>query len=169
MVDVVTTATEFVGVIAPYLPSLAVVGAQVKAQATEAATAAAEAGVRRYGAAAWERLQALWGTLRGRVTDTPAAHEAFDDAIATPDDPDALAALRMRIRKLLEADPDLALAVASWLDGVRSASTLVHAEGERSVAIGGGVQGSTIVTGDRVRLERARDHDEMGSGSHGKH
>jgi hypothetical protein len=70
-------------------------------------SAAVEAG-RRTAGAAWESLAELWEKLRsrGRVA------EAAQELAGRPDDPDALAALRLAIRKALEADPALAEQVA---------------------------------------------------------
>ena len=68
-----------------------------------------------------------------------------------PDAPDAQAALRLQLRKALEADPALAAEVARLWEEVKAASVTVVASGDRSVAIGGDVSDSIIITGDRNR------------------
>ena len=82
--------------LAPFLPYLLKAGEK----------AAEEAG-RKLGAAAWEQAQALWARLRPKVEARPALKEAVADAAANPRDEDALAALRLQLRKLLEEDPAL--------------------------------------------------------------
>lgn len=91
--------------------------------------------------------QSLWAKLRPKVEAKPAALEAAQDAAKTPDDTDAQAALRVQLKKLLTEDQSLAEEVSRWLEEGKAAGVI--ASGERSVAIGGDVSGSTIVTGDQ--------------------
>jgi len=67
-------------------------------------------------------------------------------------DEDALAALRLQLKKLLEADAALAQELARLLEQARASGQTVIAGGNRSVAIGGDASGSVIVTGDRNRV-----------------
>ncbi len=94
-------ARQIVPFLAPFLPYLLKAGEK----------AAEEAG-RKLGAAAWEQAQALWARLRPKVEARPAAQEAVADVAAHPQDEDALAALRLQLRKLLEEDPALREEVA---------------------------------------------------------
>lgn len=87
--------------LAPFLPYLLKIGEQ-----------AAEETGKKLGAEAWEKAKALWGKLRPKVQASPAAQEAVQDAAANPDNPDAQAALRLQLKKLLQADPSLAEEVA---------------------------------------------------------
>jgi hypothetical protein len=87
---------QIVQFLAPFLPYLLKAGEK----------AAEEAG-RKLGAAAWEQAQALWARLRPKVEARPALKEAVADVAANPQDEDALAALRLQLRKLLEEDPAL--------------------------------------------------------------
>jgi len=89
-------ARQIAQFLAPFLPYLLKAGEK----------AAEEAG-RKLGAAAWEQAQALWARLRRKVEARPALKEAVADAAANPRDEDALAALRLQLRKLLEEDPAL--------------------------------------------------------------
>ncbi len=102
----------------------------------------------RLGEEVWEGLQALAAKIRERARERPGLQEALDDARAQPKDKDALAALRLQLRKLLEADPQLRDEAARVLAPVLSAGNTTMASGDRSVAIGGDVSGSIIVTGD---------------------
>jgi hypothetical protein len=134
MVDI----SGLVTILAPALPFLQRVGEEV----------AAEAG-RVLGADAWERARRLWDRLAGAVTERPAAREAAADVAAAPQDADAVAAFRHQLRKLLEADPELARDVESLLAGARTVTA-----GTRGVAVGGDVASSVIVTGDGAHVER---------------
>ena len=135
-------ARQIVPFLAPFLPYLLKAGEK----------AAEEAG-RKLGAAAWEQAQALWARLRPKVEARPAAQEAVADVAAHPQDEDALAALRLQLRKLLEEDAALREEVARLWQEARAAGLTVAAVGPRSVAIGGDVSGSVIVTGDQNRVQ----------------
>lgn len=136
--DPQTLAQQIVPFLTPFLPYLLKAGEK----------AAEEAG-NKLGGDAWERAKTLWGKLRPGVEARPATQEAAQDAAAAPDDADARAALRHQLKKLLAEDPTLAAEVACLWSEAQSAGMTVVAGGERSVAIGGSVSGSTIITGDR--------------------
>ena len=92
--------------------------------------------------------KSLWTKLRPQVEAKPAALEAVQDVARAPEDEDLQAALRVQLKKLLTEDQSLAEEVSRWLEQGKAAGITVTASGERSVAIGGDVKGSTIVTGD---------------------
>jgi len=71
-----------------------------------------------------------------------------------PLDADALAALRLQLKKLLAEDEALAQELVRLLEQTRPAGQTVIASGDRSVAIGGSVSGSMIVTGDRNKINK---------------
>ena len=71
--------------------------------------------------------QRIFG-VRGDRGDLP---EALEDVVTDPADPDAVAALRLQVRKMLAADPPLVADVLEMLAGTRAN---VNALGERSVA-----------------------------------
>jgi hypothetical protein len=97
---------------------------------------------------AWGHARRLWGRLRDKVAGKEAASEAAADVAARPEDERALAALELQLEKLLAADERLAADVGRlWEDAKRDGA--VAAIGERSVAVGGDVSGSTFVTGDQ--------------------
>jgi hypothetical protein len=97
----------------------------------------------------WDWAKELWAKIRPKVEAKSAALEAAHDVAQTPEDNNAQAALRMQFKKLLTEDEALAGEVAQWLEKAKAAGISVTASGERSVAIGGDVNGSNIVTGDR--------------------
>jgi len=86
-------------------------------------------------------------TRRRGETDGSAAEisRAVRDLAASPTDSDAQAALRLRIRAALAADPELAAEVRELLPA--PALVVVTAHGARSVAAQS-IVGSVVVTGD---------------------
>ena len=94
----------------------------------------------------WEWTKSLWTKLKPKVEAKEAALEAAHDVAQSPGDEDAQAAFRQQLKKLLAEDQSLAEEVSCWLEQGKAAGINVSAAGERSVAIGGNVKGSTIVT-----------------------
>jgi len=101
----------------------------------------------------WEWAKSLWTKLKPEVEAKPAALEAAQDVARAPEDEDLQAALRVQLKKLLTEDLSLAEVVSRWLDQGKAAGIIVTASGERSIAIGGKVKGSTIVTGNRNKVK----------------
>lgn len=97
----------------------------------------------------WEWAKSLWTKLKPGVEAKPAALEAAQDAAQSPEDEELQTVLRVQLRKLLTEDQSLAEEVSRVLEQGKAAGINVSAVGERSVAIGGGVTGSTIITGDQ--------------------
>ena len=136
-------ATQVASLLAPFLPQLVKTG-----------QALAEGVVDQVAKQKGDVAQALWDRLFPKMAETPATDTAVRDAAANPEDTDYQAALRVQLRKLLTEDRDLAQQLREVIDSGEKASgdVNVSAGGERSVAVGGSVQGSTIVTGDQNRL-----------------
>jgi hypothetical protein len=134
--------TQVVGILAPFLPQLIKTG-QALADGVADQVEKQKASV----------AEALWDRLFPKVSKTPATETAVKDVAENPDDSDYLAALRVQLRKMLTEDPRLAQELRTVLDSGEKAGTVtVSAGGERSVAVGGSIQGSTIITGDQNRL-----------------
>ncbi len=74
-----------------------------------------------------EILKSLWAKLRPKVEEKPAAAEAAQDVAKSPEDPDTQAALRVQLRKSLEADSSLAAEIAKLLEAV-GPKTIYQAE-----------------------------------------
>jgi hypothetical protein len=131
-----------VAFLAPFLPYLIRLGEKV----------AEEAGAK-LGTEGWNFAKALWGKLRPKVETKPAAQEAVGDVAQAPEDEDALAALRLQLRKLLAEDEALAGEVGRlWREAEAANVVTVTASGERSVAAQT-ITGSTVTTGDQVARE----------------
>jgi hypothetical protein len=93
------------------------------------------------------------GKLKPKVEAKESALEAAQDVAQSPEDEDAQAALRVQLKKLLTEDQSLAEEVSQWLEQGKAAGINVFAAGDRSVAIGGNVDSSTIVTGDQNKVK----------------
>jgi hypothetical protein len=96
---------------------------------------------------AWDHARRLWARLGPAVDARPAAAEAAADLAARPDDEGARSALAWQLDKALGAD----LALAQDLERLWEAAArrAVVARGDGSVAVGGDIVGSTVVTGSR--------------------
>lgn len=128
----------------PVLPVLLAAGNTARDMVTSRALTALE----RWAATVWQRL-------RHRPTpESTAVESAARDVVERPDDPDAAATLRLQLRKLLEADPELAAEVTELVEEGRRTGLLTVAAGSRSVAVGGDVADSVIVTGDDNTVRR---------------
>ncbi len=126
--------------LSPFLPAL-----------MRAGESAAEAVAKRVGDEALEHAKALWGRLRPKVEEKPAAAEAARKVADAPDDPRWQIALELQIEDLLAEDPGLAREIASLWQQAEAAGVL--AAGERSVAVRGDVSG-IIITGDSAHVDR---------------
>lgn len=137
MVDVGALAA----LLGPALPFLTDAGERVATQASQAV-----------GRGVWEHAQRLWERLADAVAARPAAQEVVDDVAADPQNAEAAVALVYQLRKILDSDPGLAHEVEQLLGEARQAG--VVASGARSVAVGGSVANSAIVTGDNSSVEQ---------------
>ena len=141
-VDLDPLVSQLVLFLQPFLPYLFKAGEK----------ASEEAG-RKIGKAGWEHAKMLWKRLRPKVEAKPAAMEAITDAIATPQDKDAFAALRQQLKKILAEDKALATEVARLRQEAQAAGMTVTASGSRSVASGGDLSDNIIITGDSNQLK----------------
>ncbi len=138
---------QLVQYLAPYLPYL-LKGLKLAGQ--EAAKKLGE----KAGEQGLDQAKTLWEKLRPKVEAKPAALEAATDVAANPKDEETLAALRLQLKKLLVEDEALAQELARLLQQAQAPGRTVTASGERSVAIGGNVNGSVIVTGDKNKINK---------------
>ncbi len=152
--DIQALAQQLVAFLVPFLPYLLKAGEKAAEEAGE-----------KLGGEAWEQAKALWSKLRPKVEAKPAAHEATQDVAANPQDEDARAALRLQLKKLLAEDDALAKEVARLWSKTQAAGVSVIASGDRSVAIGGSVSGSTIITGDQSTVQQGKYNVQIDQGS----
>jgi len=137
---VAALAGQLVQILSPFLPALLKVG---EGLGTRASQQLEDTG--------WDLAAKLWGRLGAKVDARPSAKEAATDVAAQPADVDAQGALRVQLRKLLVDEPRLQQELEALLAASQGSvtTTTVTASGERSVAIGRDVHGSTITTGDQ--------------------
>ncbi|WP_336051673.1 hypothetical protein [Streptomyces sp. CA2R101] len=94
--------------------------------------------------------QRLLDRILRRTPDRAPIEAAVTDLAATAGDPDALAALRLRLRGVLAENPSLAAELAALLPEPPAA----QADGARSVAVSGSVPG-IVSTGDAaINIQR---------------
>lgn len=137
-VSLAATLTRFLAPLLPYL--------------LKGGEKAAEEVGKKFGSVVWDKGTALWARLLPRLEAKPAAQEAVQELVKTPEDQASRRALELQVRKILTEDSHLAQEVACWLEEARRAGVnIAIASGERSVAVGGPVTGSTIITGDNNR------------------
>jgi len=139
--DIGILASSLTTILVPLLPYLLKAGEK-----------AAEETGKSVGSHTLEWAKSIWSKLQPKVEAKPLALEAAQDAAETPDDEDTKATLRRQFKKLLEEDKSLAEEVHQWLEKGKAQGITVTASGDRSVAIGGDVTGSQIITGDRNRV-----------------
>jgi hypothetical protein len=141
---IATLAKDVAVFLTPFLPHLLALAQGASKQVEESAGKA-------LGEGAWVQAKSLWSKLWPKAEVKPAAVEAVEDAAKSPKDEDTQAALRQQLKKLLTEDAELANEITKlWQQAQASgiATVTVTASGERSVAVGGNVSGSYIVTGD---------------------
>jgi hypothetical protein len=100
----------------------------------------AEKAIDSFGAAAWERAQALWGKLRPKVEAKEGAREAAEGVAKSPTDDAARGALQFQLRALLQADPDLAAELERMIREAQQAGVMSD-------------NGAVVIQGD-VRADR---------------
>jgi hypothetical protein len=136
-------STQLVQFLAPFLPYL-LKGLKLAGQ--EAAKALGE----KAGEQGFEQAKALWDKLRRKKN----VEQVAQTVAALPDNQALREALREEIARALEEDEALAQELARLLPQSGPAGQTVIPSGNRSVAIGGSVSGSVIVTGDRNKINQ---------------
>jgi len=149
--DIPTLAAEVTGVLVPALPFLMKAGEK-----------SAEVIGQQLGTSVSETAKALWRKLRPAVEANPQAVAAVQEVVATPDDADVQAALRLQLKKLLAADESLLAGLAQVLeaaghpqhyqaavhgDGAAAVGPGAVAAGKGGVAVGGNVHGGVRLGG----------------------
>ncbi|MGW7252654.1 hypothetical protein [Streptomyces sp. NPDC054834] len=110
--------------------------------------------------------QRLLAHILRRGANAASVEAAVTDLAGTNEDPDALAALRLQIKKALRDDP----LFAAELSAILPERPAVQATGTRSVAIGGDNEG-IVSTGDGAKIisDGKRRTGSAGDNSHRAH
>jgi hypothetical protein len=127
------TLTAF---LAPFLPALLNLGSKA---ATSAATKAGETAGIQLTDTALNKAKAVWEKLRPKVEAKESAKEAVKDVAKAPEDADSQAALRIQLKKILDADPALATAIAQILeyaDSIAGTRVVQTVSGNQNQVIG---------------------------------
>jgi hypothetical protein len=103
------------------------------------------------GVSAWEKSVNLWLKIKPKFNDNPKLKEAIQEVVDNNLDNDAQAALRLQLKKILMQDPIL-LKELSELVQNNSFQLNVSASGQGSVAAGGNIVGSTLITGSNNNI-----------------
>ncbi len=140
--DIAVLARDLVSILGPALPFL--IGA------------AQEATGQVVGEAISATAKKLWSKLHSKLESKPSIKEVALDLASHPDDEDAQAALRLQLKKLLTDDTELANELASIVADARRPGIIVTASGDRAIAVGGNLMGSTMITGDNNTVQRGK-------------
>ncbi len=127
MVDISQLVQGLTNFLAPFMPYLVTAGQAVAGD---------------IGNAAWEQAQKIWSKLHPKVVAKPAALEAAQDVAAQPDNPDARAALRQQLAKLLADDPALVSELQALL--TQAQATVIQNVGGSDNTVVGGDQVSNV-------------------------
>jgi hypothetical protein len=146
--------TWLVSLIGPSLPFLMGLGQK-----------ALEKGAEKLGEKGAEGLlpeaQEIWNKLSPQVQAKPSAQEAAADVAKNPDDKDALAALRIQLKKILEAPENTTLA-AEIIEILENAKAKSVETGKFKINAPGGNIG---VIGDSAKVDAINFGTKPGSGS----
>lgn len=123
-IDPATLIPNAVALLAPALPLL-------YGFAKETAKGAAG----KLGETVIEKADALLTKLKAKFSSRPALEEAVKDVAKQPDDADAQAALRVQLRKLLEAEPDFAGELHQIVSTVNNNNMTQHVSGTGNFAV----------------------------------
>ena len=137
MEHVAPLAGQIVAALAPFLPRLIRAGHDALAGSPDDSLEAD-----------WRLAEDIWRELEPRLEARPTAVEAAREVADNPSDADSIGALRVQVRKVLAENDQLRASLSAKMD--RAAN--VRASAPRSVAIGGDVHDSTIITGDRNQI-----------------
>lgn len=108
-----------------------------------------EAFVKKAGEKLAEKAGALYQAIKEKFKGDAYAEQTLVRAEEKPETEGRQIALQEVLAEKMESDPDFAEMVRRLIEEAKAADTRnVIAFGERSVAVGGDVTGSTIITGD---------------------
>jgi hypothetical protein len=141
----IATLTAF---ISPFLPFLLKLGGKAIDKASESVGS-------KFGEAAVEKAQAVWGELSPQVEAKESLKEAATDVANNPEDQDLQAVLRVQLKKLLEQDEELGKAITQILaedvaDGTSGTKIVQNVTGNQNQVIG-------QVTGGTVQMNIAKE------------
>ena|SRR5437870_4833270 len=135
MLDLAILAKDIITFLAPFMRYL-----------VKAGEGFAEEAGRKISDQGWDKAKGLWARLQPELQARPATRELIGSLAKNPTDENSLTALAVQLKNVLAENESLARQVAMMHEEAKQTVTHVSAIGERSVAIGGNVTGSNIVT-----------------------
>ncbi len=138
-IDIAQLAAQTAAFLAPFLPYL------IKGGKIAAKKAFEEAG-KKFSEKAWEYAETLWGKLKPKVEEKPAAQDAVQEFVKDPAEEDALPSLRQQIKKILAEDAKFAAEISITIGEIDSSSIQAR---DGNVIVKGDVSGSTLISGGR--------------------
>ncbi len=126
--DTTELAKQLTEFLTPFLPYL-----------VEGTKIAAKAAIEAMGKDAWEKAKEMWGKLKPKVKDNPAAQSAVEKAVKKPDDPRVQANLELQFEDILEENKVLAGKLEILVGQIVNLSNSIGVSGDmyESVAVKG--------------------------------
>lgn len=147
--DVAALAQSVVIFLTPFLPYL-----------LKAAEKGAEEAGKKFTAEAWDRAKILWSKLQGN----PEVETAAQDTAELPGDPDAQAALRLQLKKLLIEEANLAKEIERLMGDKVVQRVLAEqgsqVRGVRQTAAGGRDVSQDVIAHDESIIEDVQQQQE---------
>lgn len=128
-------ATEAVKMLAPALPLI-----------TNTLSGAGKKIGEKLGDVAIDQAKSIWNWLSPKAERHLALKDAISDVAKQPGDSDSIASLRLQLRKMIDAQPDLVSELKSLIGPVAMQSNNTIASGAGAIAISGAVSGSSVET-----------------------
>jgi hypothetical protein len=148
MIDIALLATNAWTIIQPYLPVLATKTMEEISKKVP------------------EAVGKVWDAITKKFETRPAAKEALEDVLKSPEDADTQATFRQQLKKIMAEDQSFAMDLGKLLEsagdtykasltgnGAIAQGAGAKAVGQRGVMIGGDVSGSDIFTGDENSVD----------------
>ncbi|MBI5648995.1 MAG: hypothetical protein HZC40_00860 [Chloroflexi bacterium] len=132
--DIATLAKDLTVLLVPFLPYLIKAGEKALEKTGEQI---GEKLIPDLGKETWDRVQALWSRLQPKVQARPALQEAAQDVAIKPDE-DAVASLRLQLKKLLTDDAALVAELSRLMSDAERAGIIqnVLQHGKYNINIG---------------------------------
>ena len=103
-----------------------------------------------------EKAESLYGTIKAKFSGDNDATQALALVEAKPQSKGRLMALEEVLAERMDGDSDFAAAISRLVEEAKKAdSRKVLVFGERNIAVGGNVNGSTLITGDSNQVGKS--------------
>jgi hypothetical protein len=109
---------------------------------------AVEGASQKLGEDIWRKATVVWSKLQPKLEAKPTALEAAKDVANDPEDEDAIASLRLQLKKLLNSDSTLNSEITRLFESEKQTTRIsnITASGEGAIALGDNASNNTIST-----------------------